>query len=284
MPRELPHVAGLGYAGVRGHEHGFTDRAKEAEVNVELYMDDESAGLYDLEHAASPSDEDFSFYLEQCKKAQGSILELACGTGRLLVPALEAGCKIDGLDLSVTMLAVLGDKLRERGLVTTLFQQDMTRFALEKKYDLIMVAVSSFLLLREREIQINCLECCHKHLKDGGTVVLDLMLERASSADGIFKILRRFRSGEKEILVSNATTRDPKSECEEVLYRYEIFSDDGQLVKTFLRVLPWRWVSPDDLTSMARQAGFTTVDIFGGYKLEPLSEDHQELVAVLAGG
>ena len=48
---------------------------------------------------------DLEFYLDFSRSAGGKILELGCGTGRILIPTAAAGCHIVGLDISEYMLA-----------------------------------------------------------------------------------------------------------------------------------------------------------------------------------
>ena len=57
---------------------------------------------------------DLEFYLEFCRSADGKILELGCGTGRILIPAAAAGCQIDGLDASEYMLAKCRENLQRQ--------------------------------------------------------------------------------------------------------------------------------------------------------------------------
>ena len=59
--------------------------------------------LYDL---ASPyvKRADLAFYLEEAEKSRGKVLEVACGTGRVLLPIARKGISITGIDQSPFML------------------------------------------------------------------------------------------------------------------------------------------------------------------------------------
>ena len=48
--------------------------------------------------------EDVDFFVDQARESGGPLLELGCGTGRVLIPTAKAGIEIVGLDLSVSML------------------------------------------------------------------------------------------------------------------------------------------------------------------------------------
>ena len=101
-----------------------------------LYSDLESCQFYDLEHPGNPEDPDFRFYSTLCRDTDGPILELACGTGRLLVPILRDGADIEGLDVSRPMIAALKERLRIQGLRTQLHQQPMESFRTGRSYQL----------------------------------------------------------------------------------------------------------------------------------------------------
>jgi SAM-dependent methyltransferase len=60
--------------------------------------------------------DDLDYYSEFFKGFTGRVLELACGTGRLLIPIARSGVKIDGLDSSEDMLGVLRGKAEGLGL------------------------------------------------------------------------------------------------------------------------------------------------------------------------
>lgn len=69
----------------------------------------------------------------------GLALEVACGTGRILLPCLQAGVDIDGLDLFPEMLAVLRRRAAELGLAPRLYRGDFDRRPLTRDTDQMIV-------------------------------------------------------------------------------------------------------------------------------------------------
>ena len=67
------------------------------------------AGFYDYYSTGLEGDVDF--YVEEAVKAGSPVLELACGTGRILIPVAERNIKITGLDLSPSMIKIAKDKI-----------------------------------------------------------------------------------------------------------------------------------------------------------------------------
>ena len=91
---------------------------------------------------------------------QGQVLELACGTGRLLIPVAESGVTIHGLDSSQHMLDVILRKVADLNIEgIELYNQPMEEFSLPAQYDAIFVGSGSFQLLTSPEITLHSLEC-----------------------------------------------------------------------------------------------------------------------------
>ena len=249
-----------------------------------LYSDFESCQFYDLEHPVNPEDADFRFYSALCRDTDGPILELGCGNGRLLLPILRDGSDIEGLDVSGPMIEALKERLRHQELHTRLHQQSMESFHTGRIYKLIFIAVTTFHILGTEEAQTECLKRCREHLAPGGRVVLDLDLRVADPIvdRGFLRLFRRFETEDKNVMVYQCVERKPGDSQETVFYRYEIYGSDGALERTLLRALPWRRITVPEFRTMACEAGFSRVDLFGGFECEPLTPGHKEAVAFLA--
>ncbi|HWQ03078.1 MAG TPA: class I SAM-dependent methyltransferase [Candidatus Nitrosotenuis sp.] len=121
---------------------------------------------------------DRAFYLSYARRARGRILELGCGTGRILIPLAAAGFQVTGLDNSAAMLERCREKLaaqpkpvRER---VRLVRGDMRRFQLRHRFALVTIPYRGFHHLLSVEDQLACLRCIHKHLTRNGRLLLDL--------------------------------------------------------------------------------------------------------------
>ena len=135
------------------------------------------ADYYD-EVCAYKTREDIKFFVDYAKNLSGEVLELGCGTGRVLIPTAEAGMKITGLDISEFMLnkcrkkiEIQPDSVKER---ITLTQGDMSNFNLDRKLKLITTPFRPFQHLTTVEQQMSCLKCVMKHLENDGRFILDL--------------------------------------------------------------------------------------------------------------
>lgn len=121
---------------------------------------------------------DIDFYVEQAEKTDGSVLELGCGTGRVLIPVARTGRRITGLDPSAAMLDICRRKLKEEDAEirerVTLIDGDMRNLNLDRKFSLITTPFRSFQHLETVEDQLRTLENIRRHLDDEGVFILDL--------------------------------------------------------------------------------------------------------------
>jgi SAM-dependent methyltransferase len=99
-------------------------------------------------------------------------LDVACGTGRLLVPYLRAGLDVDGCDVSADMVALCRERAAREGLAPTLWVQAMHELEPPRAYRTIVVC-GAFGLGSSRAEDAEALARFHRHLEPGGTLVLD---------------------------------------------------------------------------------------------------------------
>jgi SAM-dependent methyltransferase len=121
---------------------------------------------------------DISFFVDAAKDAGSPVLEIGCGTGRVLIPTARAGIDVVGLDLSPQMLAVCRKGLEQEDPAVQsrveLVQADMRAFSLEREFALATLPFRPFQHLITVEEQLSCLMSIRRHLVDGGRVVLDV--------------------------------------------------------------------------------------------------------------
>jgi SAM-dependent methyltransferase len=111
-------------------------------------------------------------YLRRCSDRFGQpVLDLACGTGRLLLPLRQAGLDIDGCDLSADMLAECRQQAAAAGVTVRLYQQAMHALDLPRRYRTIYLW-DSFGIGGQRQQDRAALVRCWEHLEPGGALVL----------------------------------------------------------------------------------------------------------------
>jgi SAM-dependent methyltransferase len=132
------------------------------------------AETYDASVPDWPGEIDFYRALAgTVQSSDKSILEVACGTGRVTLRLAEAGTRIIGIDMSPTMLEVARQKSVGMQNVHWI-QGDMRSFNLDEAFGLVIIPGHSFQNLLTASDQIACLASIQQHLTPGGTLVLHL--------------------------------------------------------------------------------------------------------------
>jgi len=136
------------------------------------------AKYYDGAYAAMKDLIDVPFYVGLAKRIGGPVLEIGCGTGRVLLPTARAGITIHGLDSSLAMLGILRQKIdreppdvRER--IRT-HNGDMRNFRLEKKYPLVTIPFRPMQHMHSVEEQVRALTTAAFHLQEKGILAFDV--------------------------------------------------------------------------------------------------------------
>lgn len=121
---------------------------------------------------------DVSFYVDAAREARGPVLELGCGTGRILLPIARAGIDAVGVDLSSHMLAACRHRLQQEPedvqARVQILEADMRDFELGRAFNLVTTPFRSFQHITTVEDQNSSLESIHRHLVDGGRLILDI--------------------------------------------------------------------------------------------------------------
>ena len=136
---------------------------------LELYDD---ADLYDL--IAPPNDAVVDFIFEEALRLGGSVLELACGTGRIAIPLAQRGLKVTGLDLHPVMLDRARFASAAANAPVRYIESDMRHFELPEKFGLIFIAYNSLLHLHEVADIKSCFTAVSRQLTQGGQFILEI--------------------------------------------------------------------------------------------------------------
>ena len=141
-------------------------------------MTDSELGVGELIHNGvlydrlNQFDDDIPFYLELSKRAEGRVLELCCGTGRITITLSQQGIDITGLDFTESMLQRAREKAT--GLPLSFVKGDMRSFAIEESFKLIFIPFNSLQNTYTLEDLEGIFTCIKKHLSPGGIFAFDV--------------------------------------------------------------------------------------------------------------
>jgi SAM-dependent methyltransferase len=119
--------------------------------------------------------DDAEFFRRFVERTGGPALDVGCGAGRVLLPCIEAGLDVEGLDASADMLAECQRLAGERGVSPTLHCQPMHEMRLERRYAS-MFMCGAFGLGAGRREDLATIARCFEHLEPGGVLAQDLYL------------------------------------------------------------------------------------------------------------
>ena len=207
--------------------------------------------------------DDVNYYTAFFSGFKGRVLELACGTGRILMPIARSGIQIDGLDSSRDMLSKLKMKLEKDKLKrTTLYNQSMTNFSLSEKYAAIFIAGGSFQLNQADEAS-DCLKSIKNHLAENGFFLMDIFVPWTSiRADKVqtFTVTRDSKKDDgSRCIVSEKFEVDLEKQVLNSVFRYEVFKND-QLEQSLISDFPLRWYWKDEIKNLLNRVGFDQVE------------------------
>ena len=221
-------------------------------------------------------DGDTSFYVEEAQEAGSPVLELGCGTGRILIPVAEAGVEITGLDASKDMLSSIRHKVSELGESVrsriAIVEADMTGFSLGRRFNLVMIPCRTFLQLLTPEDQRAALLCIREHLADDGRLImnmfdprLDAMLDdsRETTEETIDA-----KTGHKVVMRTSAK-HDLERQVVETDFTFTEFDGDGKMVSQVHAPLTRRWIYRYEMQHLLELCGFRVESLYGNFERGP---------------
>jgi SAM-dependent methyltransferase len=213
---------------------------------------------YDLDKPQAPQAE-VDRWVDYARVAAGPVVEVMCGSGRLLVPLAIAGVDIDGIDASADMLAACKRKCMEHSVSPALQQQLSQDLAMSRRYALAFVTAGSFGLLVDATDYRRTLVKLFDHLERGGRLVLDVETSLGAPTDSGGWLGRWWKRRDGAIIASRTLSRyDPEKRVEDGLGIYELWID-GVLVESELNNWVRRFWTADELEHELQVAGFTNV-------------------------
>jgi len=244
---------------------------------------DQIAPFYDVEHARF--DEDIDLYMNFAELRGGPLLELACGSGRLLLPLAHAGYEITGVDTSAAMLDLARHALETEGVATrcTLARQDMCALQLGKKFHMAFIALGSFGHVIRRKAQQEALAAIRAHLTSSGTFILDISNEDARYMESMGG--QMLHQGTWQLDDSNMVTHfispasSPTKHLLDLTHFYDIHKQ-GESVRRTITQTQLYLFERNEAELLLEQAGFAVKDVYGNYDLSQYEHGSPRMIFV----
>lgn len=237
-----------------------------------------STEIYDFTKPVGHSiDGDIEYYQERLKTCRGRILEAAVGSGRFMIPFLEAGYTVDGIDYSPEMLDSCRTRCENRGLKPNLYEGDLKDFSLPSKYEAIIIPTGSFCLIENREDSLNALRCFYKHLVSGGRLIVDLELPHGWKIGGISTSTFPLPSGDGITMESKPIEMDWLNQITISHIKYEKWRN-GKLIDTELQRFAMRWFGIEEFKLILEDIGFSDITCSADYNYNQQPSNASQII------
>lgn len=214
-----------------------------------------------------------------------TVLELGCGSGRVLRPLAAAGCEVTGVDRSAGLLAIARQKTAAFSSQTTLVQADMRTVRLAKMdFDFVFIVSNTLMHLTTQVDQLAALESAYHHLRVGGLLLIDLFnpdIAYLESVSGMQELADQWEDEQSGAWVLKWTSRylDVAQQRQETIFIYEEIFPDGCSMQTKIS-FPLRFWWPSEGVFLLEKAGFVVEEMFGDFDSRPYDDNSERLIFI----
>ena len=237
---------------------------------------------------------DVPFFVQWAKRCfvetNAPVLEIGCGTGRVLKHVAASGVPVVGIDSSERMLRICRAQLRQLPSAqrqATVQIADARRLQLAQRFGLVTLPFRVFQHMLTVADQLNCLGRAHEHLADGGRLIVDAFNPSLSGLTDPDRFVLRddvgwfsLTDGRRARRLERLVDRDHLDQLLHCEFVYEVTEANGQCQRTTERIT-LRYFFRHELEHLLARAGFVVEHQYGDYDSNPLGPGHdQELIFV----
>ena len=236
---------------------------------------------------------DVEFYIEEAKKSGSPVLELGCGTGRILIPIAKADIDVFGLDRAPSMLEVakrkiskLDDKIQHR---IELIEGDMRNFSLVQKFKLVIIPYRAFLHLLTTDDQKQALNNIREHLLDDGRLIfnifdprLDFIVAHSGALGSAPTKDTEFiypQTGNK-VIVWDTVQFYPEQQIIDQYFIFEELNNEGKVISKTYSKLILRFIYRYEMEHLLEICGYKVESLYGDFKRGPFKYGGEQIWVV----
>lgn len=224
--------------------------------------------LYRYWHPHVVDPEEIAFYRQMIIEADGSALELACGSGRLLLQFARENFPVEGVEGSIEMVKILRERIARLKLDVKVYQQKIDEIELQKRYRLLYISLGSFQFVAD-ELNIKlALAKYHELLVDGGKLIIPLFIPWTDLAamSPTWKIASDTYSKSRDcrFVRREMCTHDAVEQVINTQIRYEMWKQK-ELLELTEKNMRIRWYSKGEFIAYLKEAGFSNIEMMRSY-------------------
>ncbi len=233
---------------------------------------------------------DRGFYLRLADDSLGKVLELGCGTGRILIPIAASGHTITGVDISEHMLSRCRQKLKSLSAQVQekiqLHPADMAEFKLNDLFRLAIIPCHGFQHMISVKEQMNCFNTINRHLVMKSKLAFDVV-----NVD--FNVISNLKNMEEVEALPECSLPDGRrlkqtgriagfhrteqyNDVELIYYLTDLNGKTERIVHSF----PYRYFFRYEIEHLLELCGFRVVELYGNFDRSPLADNSPEMIFV----
>lgn len=242
------------------------------------YYDSLCTEMYEILHRKAPQDE-LDFYLSYAEMGK-RILEPLCGSGRFLIPFLERGFDIRGIDLSEEMLA----KLRQKAPDAKVIQADIIDYAVEEQFDYIFIPSGSVSLFTDMDTCQRVLRKMRELLAPDGRFVfaVDTVFDRCAEDDD-YKVNISVKTDTGfDLILKGRNHYDEGSQTQFSPSIYELYRG-AELLQSETMDFQTHLYRYGEMDEHLRKCGFASISVYSNYRKDPAVDDRCEMLIYECG-
>lgn len=228
--------------------------------------------MYEILHEQAPQDE-LDFYLSYAEKEK-KILEPLCGSGRFLVPFLERGFDISGMDLSEEMLV----KLKRKAPNAKVIQANIINYTVQEKFDYIFIPSGSVSLFTDMDMCQEILRKMKELLFPSGKFVfaVDTVFDRCNE-DVEYKVSVSVKTKEGyDLILKGKNHYDENSQTQYSPSIYELYNG-AELLQSETMDFQTHLYRYGEMEEYLREVGFKSIEVYSDYQKKPAVDDKCEM-------
>jgi len=223
------------------------------------------------------------YFLQIIRESGEPALDVACGTGRLLLDYMQEGVDIDGVDISPEMIAMARENALALRLQPALYVQPMQELALPRHYQTIIVPSSSFLHLTDIADARRALRRFYDHLLPGGQLAMSMRVMDPNPLEVDWEIDSEATRPSDGALVRRwfRCQYEPANRLQHVEDRYEIIQD-GAIIhsENYISSSYLTWYTVNEAVDLVRAAGFSEVQAHADFEFVPASPEETSYIVL----
>jgi SAM-dependent methyltransferase len=243
------------------------------------------ARYYDAEN--TDKNDDIPFYLQLAEEHGGPLLDVGCGTGRVMFPIARAGYEIHGIDNERAMLERAEDQLKQMPDLRSrlkFYEGDIRTFEMPVQFKLTLVPYNGMMHFHDQETQLEVLRQLRKWTRDDGYLVLDLPNAGdvfASQDTEAVTLERTFLEPETGHMVMQQSVSylDRVQQLMQITWIYDEITFDGTLKRTFAPLVLYYYFY-SEIRLLLSQTGFEIEEVYGDLDYGPFVDGCERMIVV----